>query len=137
MKKLSAHTALIILGIVIFLLGCIQPARYEKAIENGYEVEAVVVDIKVRKNSGPDESDEYTYYVDYTFEGKKYTHVKFERVYADKYHKGETVSMVIDPLSPGRAMFEGGILATAGFLITVIGIIKKVKSKKANKQQLN
>ena len=46
MRKLSDSSILIIIGIVIFLLGCIQPSRYENAKENGYEVDARIVDVE-------------------------------------------------------------------------------------------
>ncbi len=139
MKKFFQGTNLIlIIGILIFLVGCIFPYRYEKAIEEGYEVEATVTDIVERAQTaaeaGPDDTS-YTLYGDYTIDGKEYTHVKLGKNYSDSHYIGEKLKVVVNPDNPGKPMFEGGILCTVGFLIAIGAIIAKVSAKRKAKKQ--
>ena len=60
-------TTAIILGIIVFLIGCIQPAKYEQAKENGYEVDATIVEVVEKEETdseGTYTSMSYTVYAD-------------------------------------------------------------------------
>lgn len=136
MKKILTDNIFLILGILIFLVGCIQPYAYERAKESGYEVEATIVDVKVRDESDADGgfvSTSYTVYADYQVDGKEYKHVRIGKYYdTDEYYVGKTVKVVVDPDDPGDTMFEGGILCTVGFVITGVAIFFKIKNRKKN-----
>lgn len=137
MIKLLNSTTVIILGVIVFLVGCIQPSKYEKAKENGYEVDATIVDVKIEEEHDLDgglDSTSYTVYADYEVDGKKYEHVKVGKYYdTDEYYVGKVIKVVVNPNSPGKPMFEGGILCVIGFIVSIIGIVAKIKSKKSNK----
>ena len=134
MRKLSNSTILLLVGIVIFLVGCIQPSKYEDAKENGYKVDATIVEIKSREDPGIDgapDTMEYTIYGDYEIDGKKYEHVKIATHYDSCDCKvGDTIEFVANPDSPDEPMFEGGVLCVIGFLIACAGLISKMKRKK-------
>ena len=139
MKKNPSASALILLiGIVIFWLGSIQPMRYEFAKTDGYEVDAKIVAIEaVEDYDVVEECDvtEYHIYVDYTVDGEEYTHVKAEETEnRDKYRVGDTMKLVVNPDKPGKKMFEGGILATVGVLTSGFGTICVIDDKKKKKQ---
>ncbi len=128
--RLLNNTTFLILGIIIFLIGCIQPSAYEEAKENGYEVEATIVNV-VEKESFDGDSITYTVYADYTVDGKEYKNVKIGKYYdTDAYYVGKTVKVVVDPDNPGKPMFEGGILCTIGFVMTIGAIISKIRNRK-------
>ena len=135
MKKLSNSTLILLLGIVIFLLGCIQPARYEAAKEKGYEVEATIVKV-VQKEETNFEAPDTTaciIYADYEVDGQKYEGVRVAKYYdTDDYVVGDTIKVVVNPNRPGSRM------RVIGFLIMMVPIIHKirctVKKKKAKKQ---
>jgi len=133
LSKFSKSTITIIIGSVIFLIGCIQPFKYESAKENGYEVDATIVEVIEKDESNFDDSStSCTVYADYEVNGKEYKHVKVGKYYdADSYYVGKTIKVVVDPNSPDETMFEGGVLCTIGFLIAGWGIISKIKNKKA------
>ncbi|MBE6712184.1 MAG: DUF3592 domain-containing protein [Ruminococcaceae bacterium] len=127
---------LILLGCAVFLVGCIQPSRYEFAKENGYEVEATVMKVvqKEEYDSDGPSSDSYILYGDYEVDGKTYKNVKLGKYYdTSNYGKGDTVKVVVDPKNPGKLMFEGGVVCVIGFLMTIVGIVKRVKEKKREK----
>jgi len=129
-EKLFNNTACLIMGIIIFLIGCIRPYAYEEAKENGYEVKATIVDV-VEKESLDGDSITYTVYADYTVDGKEYKNVKIGKYYdTDAYYIGKTVKVVVDPDNPGKPMFEGGILCTIGFVMTIGAIISKIRNRK-------
>ena len=134
MKKfLSSTTFVIILGVTIFLIGCIQPAKYEDAKENGYEVDATIVDVDIEHEDDLEgySSTSYTLYANYEVNGKEYKHIKIGKYYDnDKYYIGKTVKVVVNPDSPDETMYEGGVLCVIGFLLAIGGIIIKIKSKK-------
>lgn len=132
MSRFLNSTTAIILGTVIFLIGCIQPAKYEKAKEDGYEVDATIVDVVEKDESDSDGSyTSYTVYADYKVDGREYKHVKVSKYYdTDDYYVGKIIKVVVDPDDPNETMFEGGILCTIGFLIVIGGVISKVKKKK-------
>lgn len=135
MPKFSKATTVIIWGVVIFLIGCIQPARYDQAKENGYEVDATIVEVVEKEETdseGSYSSNSYTVYADYEVDGKEYEHVKVGKYYdTDEYYVGKTIQVVVNPNSPGKPMFEGGILCVIGFLVACGGIAFKIKNKKA------
>ena len=135
MKKKLNSTGIILIGVVIFLLGCIQPYRYEMAKENGYEVDATIVEVKTKEEDGVDgspSSTAYIVYADYEVDGEEYEHVRVGKYYdTDKYYVGKTIKVVVNPNSPNKPMFEGGILCVAGFLILIVGIVGKIRKKKA------
>ena len=139
-SELSGSTLVLLLGIVVFLLGSIQPMRYENAIANGYEVDAKIVDIEnVEDYDVVEECDvtEYHIYVDYTVDGEEYTHVKAEETEnRDKYRVGDTMKLVVNPDKPGKKMFDGGILATIGMLITGYGIFCIVSDRRKKKKAM-
>ena len=63
----TSSTVAIILGIIIFLFGCIQPAKYEEAKEKGYEVDATIVEVVKKEETdseGSYTSMSYTVYAD-------------------------------------------------------------------------
>ena len=134
MGKLSSSTGALLLGIAIFLVGCIQPSKYEDAKENGYEVDATIVEVDESVSTGMDgapDSTVYTVYADYEVDGEEYHHVKVGKYYdTDAYYVGKTIQVVVDPEKPGKPMFEGGILCTVGFLIAVAAIIHRIKKKR-------
>lgn len=134
MKNLKESSIVIILGIVLFLIGCIQPAKYENAKENGYEVDATIVEVKTKEESGTDggpDSTAYIVYADYEVDGKEYEHVKVGKYYdTDAYYKGKTIKVVVNPNSPGKPMKEGGVVCVVGFLVLIGGVVMKIKEKK-------
>ena len=132
MNKIFNSTTVLILGILIFLFGCIQPARYEKAKENGSEVEATVVEVKVREENDSEgySSTSYTVYADYEVNGKEYKHKKIGKYYdTDEYYVGKTVKVVVNP-DTGKPMAEGGVLCVVGFLIAIGAVVSKIKKRK-------
>ena len=133
-SKLLNSTTAIVVGVIIFLIGCIQPAKYEQAKETGYEVDATIVEVKIKEEpdmeGGPD-STSYTVYADYEVDGKKYEHIKVGKYYdTNEYYVGKVIKVVVNPNSPGSPMYEGGILCIVGFFVIVGGIIVKIKQKK-------
>lgn len=87
MKKMKGSTILLLVGILVFSVGCIGPFMYEDAIEKGYKVEATVTRIKEGTDVGTDgmpDSTVYTYYGEYEVDGKKYTDVKLGKSYDEK-----------------------------------------------------
>ena len=138
MSKLFNSTGILILGILIFLVGCIFPSRYENAKENGYEVDATIVEVveKYENDSDGYSSTSYTVYADYEVDGKQYTHVKVGKYYdTDKYYVGKVIPVVVNPNNPGAPMFEGGILCVVGFLVAIVAVIHKIRTKRAAKNQ--
>ncbi len=133
LNKLLTSTGILILGIVIFLLGCIQPSRYERAKESGYEIEATVVKVveKIEDSFEGPSSTTYTIYVDYSVDGNEYKNIKVAKYYdTDKYSVGDTIIIVVNPNNPEKMMFEGGIVCVIGFIIVVFAIILKIKTRK-------
>ena len=137
LKKLSGSTLILLLGIALFLIGCIQPFRYESAIESGYQIDATVVEVKTRDETDSESgytSTSHTVYADYTFDGKEYKHVRIGKYYdTDDYYVGKTVKIVVDPNNHGKIMKEGGVVCTVGFVIAIIGIVVKITDKKKTK----
>ena len=127
MKKIFQFPPiLIILGALVFLIGLIQPLRYEQAQKNGCEVDARVVEVKKEHEDDLEtgySSVSYTVYADYEVDGKEYKHVRIGKYYDVEYHVGQTVKVVVNPNAPNKPMYEGGILAVAGFLIVGAGIV--------------
>lgn len=131
----KSSTICLLLGIILFLIGMIQPSRYEKAIEDGYRVDAVVTKVKEREAiefDGGYTVKEYVVYGDYIVNGKTYTNVKIG-TYGAPYHEGEIIPTVVNPDNPGKTMFEGGILATIGFVFMLVAIIWKIRDRKRMK----
>ena len=124
-----------ILGILLFLVGCIQPIRQEFAREDGYEVEATIVEVKERDEHDSESgyvSTSYTVYADYEFKGTEYNHVKVGKYYnTDQYYVGKTVTVVVDPNNPGKLFAEGGVLCVAGFLLAIGAIVVKIRARKS------
>lgn len=134
MKRICKSTWLLILGIAIFLIGCIQPARYEAAKENGYEVDAVVVEVVEKRER--DNSTAYILYADYEVDGKQYEHIKIGKYYdSDNDYVGKTMKIVVDPNNPDSTMFEGGILCVVGFLAVCTALVRKAQKRKKAKCQ--
>ena len=137
-SELSGSTLVLLLGIVVFLLGSIQPMRYENAIANGYEVDAKIVDIEIVEDYDVvEECDvtEYHIYVDYTVDGEEYTHIKAEeKTKLNGLWVGDTMKLVVNPNKPEKKMFDGGILATAGLLIIGYGIYCVIQDKRKKKK---
>ncbi len=132
---MKSTTIALLIGIAIFLVGCIQPSLYEDAKESGYEVEATVVDVDIREDTDMDSgftSTVYTVYGDYTVDGKEYKHEKIGKYYDSPRYVGEKIMVVVDPKS-GTPMFEGGILCTIGFVVMVIALLCMRANKKAKK----
>ena len=134
-SKFLNSTTIIIIGILVFLIGCIQPAKYEKAKKNGYEVDATIVEVDIKEESDLDgglDSTSYTVYADYIIDGKEYKHVKVGKYYdTNEYYVGKVIKVVVNPDSPGKPFFEGGILCVVGFLLTIGGVVSKIKSRKS------
>lgn len=134
-KKLSKSTITLLVGIALFLVGCIRPFMYEEAISNGYEVDATIVEVIDEIESDSESgytSTVSTVYADYTVDGKEYKHVKVGKYYdTDKYYVGKTIKVVVNPNSPGKTMGEGGVVCTIGFVVIIYAIVKKIKEKKA------
>ncbi|MBO5935576.1 MAG: hypothetical protein J6Q94_08840 [Clostridia bacterium] len=112
--------------------------RYETAVENGYEIEAVVVDYKTRIESVEytDDSEVYILYVDYEVDGKEYKNVKAGEF--GKIHlRGETITIVVNPKNPGKIIQDSdmftGVLCIVGMFIAVYGIVAESKTMKKNK----
>lgn len=120
----------------MFLIGCIGPANYEKAKENGYEVDAKIVEVKKEIEDDLDggyTSTSYTVYADYEVNGEVYTHIKIGKYYdTDEYYVGKRVKVVVNPNSPGKPLFEGGVLCVVGFLIALFAGIAKIKARKSS-----
>ena len=133
-KFFNVSTIMIIVGIIVFLIGCIQPSRYEDAKENGYEVDATIVEVITEIENDSESgytSTSYTVYADYEVDGKEYKHVKIGKYYdTDEYYKGKIVKTVINPDSPGKVMYDGGILCVVGFLVLIGGIVTKIANRK-------
>lgn len=131
MKKFVKTNFVLLIGIAIFLIGCITPYKYEEAIENGYEVTATITKVEQSET----DSDGYSYtsyklYGEYEVDGKKYTNVKLGTFYGDDgYYKGKKIKVVVDPESPENTIFEGGVLCVIGFLIAIFGLITRTNDK--------
>lgn len=132
MYRLLNSTVALILGTILFLIGCIQPSKYENAIESGYEVDAKIVEVKSRESEMETETiTKHTVYADYEVDGKEYKHIKIgNSLVGDEWYVGNTVKIVVDPENPQRALSEGGILCTIGFVIAAGAIIVKLKNRK-------
>ena len=133
MRDCIFSALIIVFGIVIFMIGCIQPFRYEMAKENGYEVEATIVDIETAIEDDSETgltSTSYTIYADYEVDGKAYKGVRVGKYYdTEKYAIGDKINVVVNPNAPGKPMFEGGILCVIGFLVSIGGIIAIIPKK--------
>ena len=134
MKKLfQAPGVIIIIGVIVLLIGLIQPLRYELAQKNGYEVDAVIVEVKKEHEDDLEtgySSISYTVYADYELDGKEYKHVRIGKYYDVEYCVGQTVKVVVNPKAPNKPIYEGGILAVAGFLTVGVGIVICCAGKK-------
>ena len=97
-------------------------------------MEATISDVKISEESDMESgftSTVYTVYADYEVDGKEYKNVKVGKYYdTDEYYVGKAIKVTVNPDSPGRPLAEGGVLATVGLVILVIGIIGKIKNKK-------
>jgi hypothetical protein len=140
MKKFLTNVMIALLPIAIFLLGCIQPMRYENAIAKGYKIDATITKVE-SKVEEVEYAGEYTVdsiYVDYEVDGQKYENVKVGK-YSDGGSKGEVIQIVVNPNNPGKVMKEGGVLATVGFILMLVmyipAIVATVKEKKKNAQE--
>ena len=135
MTKWFNPAAAILLGVIVFLIGCVQPAKYENAKASRYEVDATIVEAVKKEETdseGSYTSTSYTVYADYEVDGEKYTHVKVGKYHdTDEYYVGKTIKVVINPNAPCSVMFEGGILGVIGSSISLWGILLKTKRKKA------
>lgn len=134
-KLKNPITVLLLLGIVVFLLGCIRPCKYEQAMESGCIVEATIVQVKKSETEGEGGFviDTYKLYADYTFNGETYKHVKLKN-YGSEGYVGQKVNIVVNP-DTGKPMGEGGFLATIGFLIMAAAVVMKISEKKAKSKQ--
>ena len=138
MKKMKSSTIWLLVGIALFLVGCIGPMMYENAKENGYQVEATVTRVEERDRTNDDGPDTtvYTYYGEYELDGKTYTNVKLGKSYDTKqYVEGSTMQVVVNPNNPGSTMFEGGVICTVGFVIMVVAIVMKFSERKKKTQE--
>lgn len=140
MKKSLTNVMIVLLPIAIFLLGCIQPMRYENAIAKGYKIDATITKVE-SKVEEVEYAGEYTVdsiYVDYEVDGQKYENVKVGK-YSDGGSKGEVIQIVVNPNNPGKVMKQGGVLATVGFILMLVmyipAIVATVKEKKKNAQE--
>ena len=125
MKK---TTIALIVGIVIFFIGCIPVALYEQ----GVEVTAKVTRIETKEESDSDLSYtylSYTLYGDYTVNGKEYKDQKLNKVYEKPELENGTYKVVVNPES-GKPMYEGGILCVAGFITVICALICARSNKK-------
>lgn len=135
-KSLKGVIIYILCIVVIFLIGDIFQIRYEKAKENGYEVEATVVEVEPREEY--DYAMEiyetvYVVYADYEVDGKKYEHIEVGKYdTADEYYEGKVIKVVVNPDSPDEPMDKGTLWFGIGVLLTIpiiCVIILKIKDK--------
>ncbi len=133
LNKLSGEAIILLIGIAIFMIGCIQPFRYESAKENGYEVTATVVDVDYVDDYDMIEEKDITkriVYVDYVVDGKEYKRIEApSSADSDNCDVGDTIKFVVSPIFPQYPMFEGGVIATIGFCATAYGIYCIIKAK--------
>ena len=146
MKKFLGNLLIVLLPILVFALGCIQPARYDRAIEKGYKIDATVTRIESKTEEVEyvsEDTVDYAY-VTYEVDGKTYENVKAGKfTESDNIYKGKVIQVVVNPNNPGKVMKEGGVLATVGFVLMLVmyvpAIIAVVKGKKkkpdANKKE--
>ena len=126
-KSPISGTVLIIIGIVGFLLGCVQPFRYEMAKRDGYEVEAEIVYVETK--AGADDKV-VAYYANYELNDKKYQNIKIGKLDGEKYDTGDEVRIVMSPIQEEIPMFEGGILAVVSLPVLVCGMLLELKEIK-------
>ena len=131
MKVFWTPKKILLLGIAVFLIGCIFPGRYENAQNTGHEIEATISDVVKREG---EDFDTYTVYVDYEVDGEEYTHVKAGR-FSKPYLEGDTMTVVINPKNPGKILQEGGILCVAGFVIACVGGVRMFRNRKQRKEK--
>ncbi len=133
---MKTHIIFLVIGIVLVSLGFVQFWQYEN---NSITVEATITDIKTHEvNDDSTDRYRYTYYGDYTVDGKEYKNVKLKTEYSSEMypdnHVGDKMELVVNAENPGRKMTEGGIFGTVGLVMVVWNAIAIAKVKKANKE---
>lgn len=133
-----------IFGVIFLAVGlCLLAAgavflRHEMSIaEDSAVVKAVISDIRV--TSGVDGDREYTAYVDYTYDGKRYKSVKLSE-YSSLMYEGDRIELYADRDRPDRVSVKSMIyfvpilLFGLGAVFAVLGMIPIVIRRKQKKR---
>lgn len=121
---------LVLLGLATFLL--------VKDIKNGISCYKVTVRITDEQRVG---KDSYLYYVDYTVNGTKYSHVEYKPVDDNNAHIGGTEKAYVDKDNPYKIKRRTGpaaviVLYIMGAMFLIIGVLtgfKEIRKKKIAK----
>lgn len=139
MKKLFINSlAWFLAAVVLCLPAFTKSNRYNTAIENGYEIEAVVVDYdkKIQSVEHTTDSEVFILYVNYEVDGKEYKDIKAGE-YAEFHSIGDTIKIVVNPNNPREILQDSdmftGILSIAGVFIAIFGIVTEIRTMKKNK----
>lgn len=127
----------LIVGIIMFSLGAYQNTQYE---ENSLIVMATITHVETtdETDDGPI-SYKHTYYGEYTVDGKLYTDKKLGSSYTSSSFppnvRGDLIEIRINPENPDKKVAEGGLFATAGFVLIIYNGIKVLGSRKTKKEE--
>ncbi len=125
-----------ILGIIALLFGSIQGSRHEK---EGIQLTVTISDIKTSEDFSDVVNELYThtYYADYTYNGKEYTHVEVSKTRTSSWlptkKVGDTIDIVLDPDDPEKMSSDGGILSVIGCITIIVCIVLITKKRKSEK----
>ena len=125
MEKMPTSIRILIVAIIVFLLGLIEPIQYEVMKDRGYTVDARVVKVVTWEETDSQDLTHVNHmvYVDYEFEGKKYEKVKLGKFRNQgDYQEGNIVQVVINPNKPGVPLKRGGIFSIFAAMV-IVGVI--------------
>lgn len=102
----------LILPVLLLVIGLYQSNRYE----NGVEVQATVTRVKEHEDIDPPYSTQYTAYGNYEIDGTLYENKRLDTKYDTPFYVGQTITVIVDPLTPNGVLSDGGLLIVPGFL---------------------
>ena len=133
MKKFKTSSLVcLMLGIVLLLIGIIQPFQYEKASGESYRVNAIVTSVREKGSldlAAGQTQTEYVVYGDYSVMGQTYSGKKIG-TYSTPYEVGDIIPTMVTPEIIGKPTLEGGIVAAIGLVVTIVGVLWMLRDKK-------
>ncbi len=125
MKRKLGWLMLILIGIALIVFGVLYGKDKH---ENYLETTAVISRVESREEFGADDTVEtvYTYFMDYTVDGKEYKDVEVPGG-SGSYKEGKEITILYDPADPSKVALPYSALANVlmyvgGGLAVIIGL---------------
>lgn len=110
----------LVLGLVLMVVGGMMMVHQSHFEKNAKEVMATITDIQTYRSKGADSDLEHDVYVEYEYKGQLYeTELNF---YSSDMYVGKTITLLVDPLSPGQVNVKG-MLYLFAMIPLLIGVI--------------